>query len=87
MTVHHIFTLEHYGSEPCIAIDDAAMLQQPAEVVRYRDETIQLVREAATSNRETPSRPNTNPAIQSFWDIGASIRAHGNPGKAEYLGF
>lgn len=61
------------------AIDDAAMLQQPADVLRYRDETIQLVKEALLSDRDAPSKPSSNPAIQSFWDIGTSIRSQGSP--------
>ena len=57
------------------------MLQQPADVIRYRDETIQLVKEALLSDREAPSKPSSNPAIQSFWDIGTYIRAKGSQGQ------
>ncbi len=64
-----------------IAIDDAAILQQPADVIRYRDETIQLVKEALLSDREVPSKPSSNPAIQSFWDIGTAIRSRGSRGQ------
>lgn len=56
------------------------MLQQPANVMRYRDETIHLVKEALLSDRQEPSKPNSNPAIQSFWDIGTSIRSKGSSG-------
>lgn len=56
------------------------MLQQPANVMRYRDETIHLVKEALLSDRQEPSKPSSNPAIQSFWDIGTSIRSKGSSG-------
>ena len=56
------------------------MLQQPADVTRYRDETIQLVKEALISDRQEPSKPSSDPAIQSFWDIGTSIRSQGSSG-------
>ena len=56
------------------------MLQQPADVMRYRDETIQLVKEALLSDRQEPSNPSSDPAIQSFWDIGTSIRSRGSSG-------
>ena len=56
------------------------MLQQPADVMQYRDETIQLVKESLMSDRQEPSKPSSNPAIQSFWDIGTSIRSQGSSG-------
>ena len=65
------------------AIDDVAVLQQPADVNQYQDETIQLVKEALMSNREQPSKPSLNPAIQSFWDPGTSIRSRGNAGTQD----
>ena len=61
------------------AIDDAAMRQQPADIIRYRDETIDVVKESLLSNLEEPSKIHPDPAIQSFWDIGAAIRAKGTP--------
>ena len=67
-------------AETYAAIDDAAMHQQPANVMRYRDETIQLVKEALLSDRQEPSKPSSDPAIQSFWDIGTSIRSRGSSG-------
>ena len=83
MTVLGNHSSLHQLIKVSLAIDDAAMLQQPADVIRYRDETIQLVEESLLSVREEPSRPSSNPAIQSFWDIGTSIRSRGNPGSAK----
>ena len=47
------------------AIDDAALKQQPADIIRYRDETINVIRESVMSSLERPSKIHSNPAIQS----------------------
>ncbi|KAL8791312.1 MAG: hypothetical protein Q9195_005931 [Heterodermia aff. obscurata] len=61
------------------AIDDAAMEQQPADIIRYRDDTVDVVKESLLTNLEQPSKIHSDPAIQSFWDIGATVRASGTP--------
>ena len=66
------------------AIDDGEMSQQPADLMRRRDETIQLVQESLVSDRQEPSYPSSDPLIQSFWDIGTSIRSQGSPGTEQF---
>ena len=60
-------------------VDDAATEQEPADIARYRDDTIDVVRECLLTDLEQPSKIHPDPVIQSFWDIGAAIRASGTP--------
>lgn len=59
------------------AIDDAALMQQPTDIIRYRDQTIEVIKEGVTSTLDKPSKIHADPAIQSFWEIGAAIREKG----------
>lgn len=66
----------------CLAIDDAALAQKPENIIQYRDETIELVQQSLSAGSKPQTRIHLNPAIQSFWDIGAEIRSNGTIGKS-----
>ncbi|MCJ1404736.1 hypothetical protein MMC11_007962 [Xylographa trunciseda] len=59
------------------AIDDASMMQQPDDIIRYKNETISVIQQSLGPDHRPQSEPHPNPAIQSFWDIGTEIRAKG----------
>ena len=59
-------------------IDEAALSHDRVDPIRFEDETIEVVKESLLSDLDEPSRIYSAPVIQSFWDIGAAIRAKGS---------
>ena len=48
--------------------------------MRYKDETISVVRQSLANEKKPQTTPHPNPIIQSFWDLGVEIRSTGTPG-------
>ena len=56
------------------------MSHKPENLIQYRDETIELVKQSLSNECAPQVNPHPNPAIQSFWDLGTEFRSQGNPG-------
>jgi hypothetical protein len=66
------------------AIDDGSLSHKPDQIVRYKNETISLVKQSLANGEKPRIRPHPNPIIQSFWDLGVAIRSTGTPGLFDF---
>ncbi|KAL9583495.1 MAG: hypothetical protein Q9212_002666 [Teloschistes hypoglaucus] len=67
------------------ALDDTADNCQPADVIRYRDDSIRLTKESLISDLERPSQRHIDPRIEGLWDIARNFRARMTPQSAQRL--
>ena len=79
-----MYNLVHTTPAPLltdIAIDDGYLSYTPDEIIAYRDQTIEIVRESLGAEQKAKLNPHPNPAIQIFWDLGTEFRSRGVPGE------